>query len=73
MVNKNSHADHFPERTCVICREKTGKEQLLRFVIMDNEIIIDINMKISARGYYVCDRNSCIEKLDKWKKKLSRR
>jgi uncharacterized protein len=73
MVNKNSHAGHIPERSCVICRKKTCKEELLRFVILESEIVFDIKRKVSSRGYYVCNENSCIEKLDKWIKKKNRR
>jgi len=73
MVNKNSHAGHDPERSCVICKNKTGKENLLRFVLLENEMIFDMTNKISLRGYYVCNKNLCIEKLDKWLRKKSRK
>jgi predicted RNA-binding protein YlxR (DUF448 family) len=69
MVNRNSQAGHIPLRSCVICREKTSKVKLLRFLMLDGEIIFDPGQKIAARGYYVCDNNACIEKLEKWKTK----
>jgi uncharacterized protein len=69
MVNKNSHADHLPERTCVICRKKMEKEALIRFIVLDNEIVFDLQKKIASRGFYVCNNNLCIEKLDKWIRK----
>ena len=73
MVNRNSHVGHKPERSCVICKNKTVKENLLRFTLLDDEIIFDLNNKISSRGYYVCDENLCIEKLDKWLKRKNRK
>lgn len=77
MPNKASNAGHIPQRTCVICRHKQNKPELLRFVILQNEPVFDLTGKFQARGFYVCDENLCIEKLDKWvlkyKKKNSRR
>lgn len=69
MVNKNSQAGHIPLRSCVICRDKTSKTKLLRFILLDGEIIFDPGQKVENRGYYVCDNNPCIEKLEKWKTK----
>jgi len=73
MVNRNSHAGHNPERSCVICKKKTVKGNLLRFILLDDESILDLNNKISSRGYYVCNENSCIEKLDKWLRRKNRK
>lgn len=69
MVNKNSQAGHIPFRSCVICRTKKPKGKLLRFIFLDGEVSFDLRQKIETRGYYVCDDNSCIEKLEKWKSK----
>jgi uncharacterized protein len=69
MPNKSSNADHIAFRTCVICKKKTDKKELVRFVILDNEIIFDQKMILQQRGYYCCDDNFCLEKLVKWKSK----
>ena len=58
-----------PLRTCVICREKKQKDELLRFVVIDKTIVFDINAKLQSRGIYVCDNNKCMNNLDKWKNK----
>ncbi len=69
MPNKNSKKGHIPKRICVICKKKDYKENLLRFVIIEGGIIFDIKQRLHQRGYYVCDENQCIQKLEKWKKK----
>lgn len=73
MPNKVSRAGHIPERTCVICRKKQGKSELLRFVLLEDEVVIDLEKKIQARGYYVCDDNVCLLRIDKWLKKKIRK
>jgi len=69
MPNRNSKADHVPERTCVICRGKKSKAILMRFLILSGHYIMDIDKDLPGRGYYVCNRNECLEKLDLWIKK----
>lgn len=61
-----------PIRSCVSCRLKADKEDLLRFVYSPEEkIICDIRKKISSRGVYTCRKKDCIEKAIK-KKAFSR-
>jgi len=72
MPNRSSKAGHIPQRTCVVCRKKTGKKKLMKFVLLDSEIIFDLNGFIEKRGYYVCDDNSCLQKLEKSVKKILR-
>jgi len=75
MVNRNSRAGHKPLRTCVVCRKKLEKDNLIRFILIEGEVIFDLGQRFPARGYYVCDENNCIEKLEKWviKRKRSRK
>ncbi len=73
MPNRSSHAGHVPERTCVICRKKLDKANLLRLVVLDRNLYIDMTGKLSRRGYYVCDDNQCLEQLEKWHRKKMRR
>jgi len=73
LKNKNSNANHNPFRQCVICRNRSEKEKLLRFIFVESEIAFDINKKAQARGFYVCDNNECLNKIDKWKKKRLRK
>jgi len=69
MPNRSSKAFHEPQRSCVICRKKSLKKDLLRFIILENEIVFDQKMNLQKRGYYCCDDNNCINNLIKWKSK----
>ncbi len=76
MPNRASKAGHIPIRSCVICKTKDDRKNLIRFALIKNEIVFDLKRRIAARGYYVCDNNECIQKLDKWlykRKKKSRK
>ena len=73
MPNRSSKADHIPERSCVICMKKTKLHELIRFVIIDREIVFDISEKLGCRGFYVCNNNECLLKLGKWLSKYLRK
>ncbi len=50
-------------RTCVICRDNFDKQDLLRFVVSpNNDIMLDVYHKAPARGTYVCDKATCLDK-----------
>lgn len=51
-------------RTCITCREAKDKEQLYRFVVVENKVILDFYNKINSRGFYVCKSRECIEDLN---------
>ncbi len=70
MSNRSSNAGHIPQRTCIICRKKSEKQKLMKFVLLDTEIVFDLNSDMKGRGYYVCNENSCLQKLDKRVMKL---
>lgn len=65
MSNRSSKAGHIPQRTCIVCKKKSVKDQLMKFVLLDSEIVFDLNCDMKGHGYYVCDDNSCMQKLDK--------
>lgn len=69
MVNKASYKEHKPIRTCVICKQKRYKEDFIRIVIMNKNLIFDINQNLQDRGYYICNHNKCLKKINKWCKK----
>jgi predicted RNA-binding protein YlxR (DUF448 family) len=51
-----------PQRTCVGCREVSGKRQLIRLVrTCEGGVEIDETGKRSGRGAYLCRRRSCWE------------
>lgn len=55
-----------PVRTCVCCRKKFLKNELLRIVKTPNgEFIIDKSGKADGRGAYICGSAECLKKLKK--------
>jgi len=52
---------HIPERTCIVCRKKLPKKELLRFCVKDNQIVLDKTQKEGGRGAYFC--SECISKI----------
>ena len=57
-----------PTRMCVCCRRKGEKDSFFRVAQKDKKYVFDKEMKIQARGFYVCKTKECIEKLIKNKK-----
>ena len=52
-----------PQRSCVVCRSKKDKNELIRIVRNQaNEIIIDESGKKPGKGAYICDSVQCLEK-----------
>jgi len=54
---------HVPIRTCVVCRDKTGKRQLTRVVRTTDGLFVDPTGKMNGRGAYLCERESCWERV----------
>ncbi|WP_308201435.1 YlxR family protein [Sphaerisporangium perillae] len=50
-----------PLRTCVGCRVRTVKSELLRLVVVGSEIIPDQRGRLQGRGAYVHPALSCLE------------
>ncbi len=54
---------HVPQRTCVVCGEKTDKRRLTRIVRTPDEgVVVDLTGKRAGRGAYLCSRVECWEK-----------
>lgn len=60
-----SKKGHIPERTCVVCRKKCCKYELIRFCVKGDKVIIDDTHTAGGRGAYTCP--SCIFQLKKKK------
>ncbi|MBW6516152.1 MAG: DUF448 domain-containing protein [Candidatus Cloacimonetes bacterium] len=73
MPNRASRAGHIPYRTCVVCRKKKEKKEMIRFANLENDLIFDCRQRLEMRGFYVCDVNDCIILLDKWFRKFLRK
>lgn len=54
-------------RMCVACRKRENKNNLLRFVPYNEEVILDKEQKINARGIYLCKDKKCVLRLLKTK------
>ncbi len=51
---------HLPQRTCVVCRETTGKRGLIRIVRTPEGVVeVDETGKKAGRGAYLCRRREC--------------
>ena len=64
---------HIPFRTCLICRTKKEKSQLIRISLdLDGNIVVGMVPKETrgkifntGRGVYVCRKEQCINKITK--------
>lgn len=52
-----------PERTCIVCRSKKDKNDLIRIVkTKDNDFVYDPTGKANGRGAYICKDEECLNK-----------
>lgn len=58
---KRGSTKHVPERTCVACRTRRPKRQLIRIVRTESGLVIDESGKRSGRGAYLCPQRRCWE------------
>lgn len=56
---------HIPQRSCILCREKLSKSQLLRIVKNGENFSIDETHKKDGRGAYICCKCKNSEELFK--------
>jgi len=61
-----------PMRTCLACRKKTGKEDLLRFVVQSGLLVKDGLQTAAGRGAYCCNNDTCLQKFVRNRKQLAR-
>ncbi len=54
-----------PQRSCIVCRQKTDKRQLTRIVRTPDGVIIDQTGKQNGRGAYLCTQQSCWNAIEK--------
>ena len=53
---------HIPQRTCVACRQKRDKKDLIRLVHTENGAVeVDMPAKKPGRGVYLCPKKDCWE------------
>ena len=57
-------AKKIPMRTCIACRTEKPKKELIRIVkTKDGTFAVDKTGKVSGRGAYLCDQQSCALKI----------
>lgn len=56
-----------PIRMCCACKQRKEKYLLDKFVIKNNNVIIDKYYKESGRGAYICKNIECLNKAKKYK------
>ncbi len=60
---KQPRQKHSPQRSCVVCRQKTDKRRLTRLVrTAEGTVVVDPTGKKNGRGAYLCDQPACWEK-----------
>ncbi|MEU0688243.1 YlxR family protein [Streptomyces uncialis] len=60
-MSGRTHARACPERTCVGCRERAAKSELLRIVQKGNACVPDLRGTLPGRGAYVHPVPVCID------------
>lgn len=54
-----------PTRSCIICRKRNDKKELIRIACLkDGNIVLDKSQKVNARGIYLCRDKECTLKLE---------
>ena len=62
MASRQQRRRHVPQRTCVVCRQKTDKRRLTRIVsTSEGRVVVDSSGKLAGRGAYLCEKVSCWE------------
>ncbi|MFV2120454.1 YlxR family protein [Streptomyces sp. Act-28] len=60
-MSGRTHDRACPERTCVGCRERAAKSDLLRIVAVEGECAPDPRGTLPGRGVYVHPVRSCLD------------
>lgn len=57
---------HIPVRSCIVCRERKDKSDLLRIVgSPEDGFSLDVTGRAEGRGAYVCKNGKCMSELTK--------
>ncbi len=60
-ARRGQRPKHVPQRTCVACRQATGKRTFVRLVRTDEGVEIDLTGKQPGRGAYLHPTRACWE------------
>jgi uncharacterized protein len=53
------------QRSCIACRRRTERTGLLRLVLINKELQIDLTGGLGGRGAYICNNIECWQKAEK--------
>ena len=56
-----------PERMCVVCRQMHPKNELIRLVLVNGQVLIDETQKMQGRGVWLDKNRDCIINAEKRK------
>jgi uncharacterized protein len=72
-AKKGPRPKHIPQRTCIVCRQKQDKRNLVRLVRPSTgPVVVDYSGKQNGRGAYLCMNPSCWDKVLKIPQLLQR-
>ncbi|MFJ8670010.1 YlxR family protein [Streptomyces sp. NPDC093600] len=60
-MSGRTHARVCPERTCVGCRERAAKSDLLRIVVVEGTCVPDPRGTLPGRGAYLHPASVCLD------------
>ncbi|MER6227444.1 YlxR family protein [Streptomyces sp. 900105755] len=60
-MSGRTHARACPERTCLGCRQRAAKTELLRIVAVEDECVPDPRGTLPGRGAYVHPVQVCLD------------
>ncbi|MFE2431340.1 YlxR family protein [Streptomyces sp. NPDC059373] len=60
-MSGRTHGPACPERTCIGCRERAAKKDLLRVVVVGDELVPDDRGTLPGRGAYVHPATICLD------------
>jgi predicted RNA-binding protein YlxR (DUF448 family) len=50
-----------PERSCVGCRERAGKTDLIRIVVVEGQFVLDPRGRMPGRGAWLHPASECLD------------
>jgi predicted RNA-binding protein YlxR (DUF448 family) len=60
-VSGRTHTPACPERTCIGCRERAAKKDLLRVAVVGDACVPDLRGTLPGRGAYVHPGTVCVD------------
>lgn len=65
-MSKTKKKNEASIRSCKSCGNKDFKENLVRFVIKDEAVYLDLRQKINLKSFYSCFNNECLKLVPKF-------